>query len=63
MSKLQPAAAKMHVKENYQPSASENESPMGVAKYHTSVDMPEELRKALPDIDSLKRLLSESNNV
>ena len=39
------------------------DSPMGVAKYHTSVDMPEELRKALPDIDSLKRLLSESNNV
>jgi predicted nuclease of restriction endonuclease-like (RecB) superfamily len=39
------------------------DSPMGVAKYHTSVDMPEELRKALPDIDSLKRLLSESNDV
>ena len=39
------------------------DSPMGVAKYHTSVDMPDELRKALPDIDSLKRLLSESNNV
>ena len=53
----------MHVKENYQPSASENESPMGVAKYHTSVDMPDELRKALPDIDSLKRLLSESNDI
>ena len=39
------------------------DSPMGVAKYHTSVDMPEELRKALPDIDSLKRLLSESNDI
>ena len=36
---------------------------MGVAKYHTSADMPEELRKALPDIDSLKRLLSESNDI
>ena len=39
------------------------DSPVGVAKYHTSVDMLEELRKALPDIDSLKRLLSESNDV
>ena len=39
------------------------DSPMGVAKYHKSFDMPEELRKALPDIDSLKRLLSESNDV
>ena len=39
------------------------DSPMGVAKYHISVDMPEELHKALPDIDSLKRLLSESNDV
>lgn len=39
------------------------DSPMGVAKYHTSADMPEELRKALPDIDSLKRLLSERNDI
>lgn len=39
------------------------DSPMGVAKYHTSADMPEELRKALPDINSLKRLLSESNDI
>ena len=39
-------------------------SPMGVAKYYTSADMPEELRKALPDLDELKRLLDnkEDNN-
>ena len=58
---------RMNVEEICQPTASENESlvasPMGVAKYHTSVDMPEELRKALLDIDSLKRLLSESNDI
>lgn len=31
--------------------------PMGVATYKTSRDMPEELRKALPDVEELKRLL------
>ena len=31
--------------------------PMGVATYKTSKDMSEELRKALPDIEDLKRLL------
>ena len=31
--------------------------PMGVATYKTSRDMSEELRKALPDIEELKRLL------
>lgn len=31
--------------------------PMGVATYKTSKDMSEELIKALPDIDDLKRLL------
>ena len=31
--------------------------PMGVATYKTSSDMSEELRKALPDIEELKRLL------
>lgn len=63
---LQPAAAKLNEDEICQPTDSRiqrYDSPMGVAKYHTSVDMPEELRKALPDIDSLKRLLSESNYV
>ena len=31
--------------------------PMGVATYRASEDMPERLRKALPDIDELKKLL------
>ena len=31
--------------------------PMGVATYHTSEEMPERLRKALPDIEELKKLL------
>lgn len=33
------------------------QKPMGVATYSTSADMPERLRKALPDIDELKKLL------
>ncbi len=31
--------------------------PMGVATYKTTTDMPEELRKTLPDIEDLKKLL------
>jgi len=31
--------------------------PMGVATYKTTAEMPEELRKALPDIEELKKLL------
>lgn len=31
--------------------------PMGVATYKTAEDMPEKLRRALPDIEQLKRLL------
>ena len=31
--------------------------PMGVATYKTAKDMPNELRKALPDIEDLKKLL------
>ena len=31
--------------------------PMGVATYTTSADMPEKLRKALPDIEELKKIL------
>lgn len=31
--------------------------PMGVATYSTSADVPENLRKALPDIDDLKKIL------
>ena len=34
------------------------DSPMGVATYKTAADMPEELRKALPDEEKLKELLS-----
>ncbi len=34
-------------------------SPMGVATYTTSADMPEELRKALPDMEELRRVLSK----
>ena len=34
--------------------------PMGVATYKTSKDMPDKLKKALPDIDDLRKLL-ESN--
>ena len=32
---------------------------MGVATYKTATDMPEDLRKALPDIEDLKRIISE----
>lgn len=31
--------------------------PMGVATYKTSKDMSDELKKALPDVEDLKRLL------
>lgn len=31
--------------------------PMGVATYKTTAEMPVELRKALPDIEDLKKLL------
>lgn len=33
------------------------DKPMGVATYKTATDMPERLRKALPDIEELKKLL------
>lgn len=36
--------------------------PMGVATYMTSKDMSDELRKALPDIEDLKRLLDAEND-
>lgn len=39
------------------------DSPLGVATYKTSTDIPDKLRKALPDIDQLKRLLSENEYV
>ena len=31
--------------------------PMGVATFRTKEEMPEKLRKSLPDIDELKKLL------
>lgn len=33
------------------------DKPMGVATYRTASDMPERLRKALPDVEELKKLL------
>lgn len=36
--------------------------PMGVATYKTADDMPEKIRKALPDIDALKKLMSEGQD-
>ena len=36
------------------------DSPMGVATYKTKQDMPEELQKALPDLDKMKDLFSKS---
>ncbi|MBR1692189.1 MAG: DUF1016 family protein [Lachnospiraceae bacterium] len=37
--------------------------PMGVATYKTSKDMSDELKKALPDIDDLKKLLDGQENL
>lgn len=37
--------------------------PMGVATYRTSKDMSEELRRALPDIEDLKRLLDSEPGI
>ena len=31
--------------------------PMGVATYHTTEEMPERLRKTLPNVEDLKKLL------
>lgn len=35
------------------------DSPMGVATYTTADDMPEDVRRALPDIEELKRVLNQ----
>ena len=37
--------------------------PMGVATYRTSKDMSDELRKALPDVEDLKRLLDTEEDL
>lgn len=39
------------------------DSPMGVAVYKTTADMPETLRNALPDVDELKRIIIGNNDV
>ncbi len=36
-------------------------SPMGDAAWKTSKDMSEELRKALPDIEEMKKRLNQEN--
>jgi len=35
---------------------------MGVATYRTRNEMPEELQKALPDFDDMKKLLESTDN-
>jgi predicted nuclease of restriction endonuclease-like (RecB) superfamily len=37
--------------------------PMGVATYRTKNEMPEELQKALPDLDEMKRLLDAAEDM
>lgn len=37
--------------------------PMGVATYKTAEEMSEELRKALPDMDEMRKLLTDDENV
>lgn len=37
------------------------DSPMGVATYTTADDMPEDVRRALPDVEELKRVLSKES--
>ena len=36
-------------------------SPIGVATYKTSEDVPIDIKKALPDIDDLRKLLESSD--
>ena len=40
-------------------SFSDTSKPMGVATYRTSKELPERLRKALPDMEDLKKLMDE----
>ena len=41
---------------------SDYRKPMGVATYKTSKDMSEELKKSLPDLDELRRLIDVDEN-
>ena len=38
------------------------DKPMGVATYRTAQEMPENLRRTLPDINELQSLLSKDNS-
>lgn len=38
------------------------DSPMGVATYKSSADMPDDLRKTLPNIDDLRKILTDNTN-
>ena len=38
------------------------DSPMGVATYTTADDMPENVRRALPDVEELKRVLNNETD-
>lgn len=38
------------------------DSPMGVATYTTADDMPEDVRRALPDVEELKRVLNQETD-
>ncbi len=40
----------------------EYDRPMGVAIYKTAEDMPEHLRKVLPDVEDLKKLITENED-
>ena len=38
------------------------DSPMGVATYKSAADMPDDLRKTLPNIDDLRKILTDNTN-
>lgn len=38
------------------------DKPLGVATYKTSKEMPDDLLKALPPVNELKRLLDDTSN-
>ncbi|MBR1557762.1 MAG: DUF1016 family protein, partial [Prevotella sp.] len=40
-------------------SFSDTSKPMGVATYRTSQELPPEIRQALPDMEDLKKLITE----
>ena len=38
-------------------------SPMGVATYKTAADMDEKLRKSLPDVEDMRKLLVDNDEI